>query len=145
MYVLAAVLVLSRLFARSWIGNLHAERACKQATAEIGESIPVRLRVRNSGMFLVPWVLLEDLLPASALKQRPPRLEVDGKRLQIRMIRGGQEITFRYELCCQMRGYYQIGPLVMDSTSDLRTSLPEMKTGFSSLCFSIKSTRPADS
>jgi uncharacterized protein (DUF58 family) len=115
MYVLAAVLILSRIFARAWIGNLHAERFCKQAIAEIGDSVTVRLKVRNSGVFVVPWVLLEDLLPARALKQRPPRLEVDGKRLQIRTIRGGQEISFRYEITCQMRGYYQIGPLVMES------------------------------
>jgi uncharacterized protein (DUF58 family) len=115
MYVLAALLILSRILARAWIGNLHAERTCKQTTAEIGDAITVRLKVRNSGMFVVPWVLLEDLLPASALRQRPPRLEVDGKRLQIRTIRGGQEISFRYELTCRMRGYYQIGPLVMES------------------------------
>ncbi len=37
------------------------------------------------------------------------------------------------------------GSTSLPSTSDLRTSLPEMKTGFSSLCFSIRSTRPADS
>jgi uncharacterized protein (DUF58 family) len=118
MYVLAAVLILSRILARSWIGNLHAQRIFKRTTAEIGDVVTVRLKVKNSGMFVVPWVLLEDLLPAQALKQRPPRLEVDGKRLQMRMIRGGQEISFRYELTCRMRGYYQIGPLVME-TGDL--------------------------
>ena len=31
------------------------------------------------------------------------------------------------------------------SSRDLRTSLPEMKTGFSSLWLSIRSTRPIDS
>ena len=37
------------------------------------------------------------------------------------------------------------GSTVLPSSSVLRTSLPEMNTGFSSLCFSIRSTRPADS
>ena len=37
------------------------------------------------------------------------------------------------------------GSTVVPSTRALRTSLPEMKTGFSSLCFSIKSTRPTES
>jgi uncharacterized protein (DUF58 family) len=115
MYVLGAILILSRIFARNSIGSLKAERFCKQSIAEIGDVIRVRVKVRNSGFLPVPWVLLEDLLPERAIKQRPPRLEVDGKRIQLRMIRGGQEITFRYELTPQMRGYYQIGPLVMES------------------------------
>ncbi len=37
------------------------------------------------------------------------------------------------------------GSTVLPSSSDLRTSLPEMNTGFSSLWFSIRSTRPSDS
>jgi uncharacterized protein (DUF58 family) len=64
----------------------------------------------------VPWVLLEDMLPRFALDQRFPRLKVvKGKRLQIGMMRGGQETTVRYQIECLQRGYYQIGPLVMEN------------------------------
>src|SRR5919199_904678 len=63
----------------------------------------------------LPWVLLEDQLPAFALQQRPPRLRVKGKRLQIRTLRAGQETTLRYKVECSMRGFYQIGPLVLES------------------------------
>lgn len=118
MYVLLGILLLSRFLARRWIDNLEATRDCRVHTAEIGDRVTVRVTVRNRGALPVPWVLLEDLLPRSALKQRPPRLAVKGERTQVSMIGPGQEVELRYRLKFQMRGYYQIGPLVME-TGDL--------------------------
>ncbi len=115
MYVLLAVMIVSRLLARVWIGNLSASRTCECVTAEIGDEIQMDVTVRNSGSLPVPWVLLEDMLPRKALEQRPPRLRVKGKRMQIRMLTAGKEVKIGYELDCRMRGYYQIGPLVMES------------------------------
>jgi uncharacterized protein (DUF58 family) len=115
MYVLLAVMILSRWLARIWIGNLTATRQCDQLTAEIGDEVSVELLIRNAGTIPVPWVLLEDLLPRQALEQRPPRLRIKGKRLQIRMLPSGKEVASSYEIHCDMRGYYQIGPLVMES------------------------------
>jgi uncharacterized protein (DUF58 family) len=115
MYVLIGVLVVSRLLARSWIGNLKATRHCEITTAEVGDLIPVRVVVRNEGKWPVPWVLLEDVITRQALEQRPPRLKVKGKRLHIALLRSGKEIVLRYKLECRQRGYYQIGPLILES------------------------------
>jgi uncharacterized repeat protein (TIGR01451 family) len=116
MYVLLALLVVSRLLARAWTGNLSATRECKQLTAEIGDTVSVSITVANAGRLPVPWVLLEDLLPRSGLAQRPPRLRVvKGKRVQIRMLSAVGQTTLRYQVECLMRGYYQIGPLVLES------------------------------
>lgn len=115
MYVLLAIMVISRLLARSWLGKVTASRSPGSLTAEIGDEINVEVGIRNAGWLPVPWVLLEDMLPRQALSQRPPRLRVKGKRLQIRMLPGGQEVTLAYQIRCAMRGYYQIGPLVMES------------------------------
>jgi uncharacterized protein (DUF58 family) len=115
MYVLLAVMVISRLLARSWLGKVTASRTCDHLTAEIGDEVDVEIAICNSGWLPVPWVLLEDMLPRQALSQRPPRVHVKGKRLQIRMLPGGKEVTLSYQLRCTMRGYYQIGPLVMES------------------------------
>jgi uncharacterized protein (DUF58 family) len=115
MYVLLAVMVLSRVLARLWIGHLTASRKCHDLTAEIGDEIPVEVTIHNSGVLPVPWVLLEDMLPRQALDQKPPRLRVRGKRIQIRMLPAGKEVALDYKLHCAMRGYYQIGPLVMES------------------------------
>jgi uncharacterized protein (DUF58 family) len=115
MYVLLGVLLVSRLLARLWIGKLSATRSCNQLTAEIGDNVKVRLTVRNAARLPVPWVLLEDLLPRSALNLRSPRLRIKGKRLQLRMIPAAGEVVLDYQLHCLMRGYYQIGPLLMES------------------------------
>src|SRR5262245_41953848 len=114
-YALAGLLIVSRLMVRSWNEGLSARRACDPETAEIGDKVAVEVTVRNSGKLPVPWVLLEDLLPGNALNQRAPRLAVKGKRLQLSMIGGGGEIAVRYQITCKMRGYYQLGPLVMES------------------------------
>jgi uncharacterized protein (DUF58 family) len=114
-YVLLGVLVVSRLLARHWIANLTATRRCDITTAEIGDKAPVILTVKNTGALPAPWVLIEDQLPRFALAQRPPRLRVKGKRLMIAMIRAGGEATLRYTLDCRQRGYYQIGPVVLES------------------------------
>jgi uncharacterized protein (DUF58 family) len=127
-YVLIGLLLVSRVLARNWVGQLTVARLCRLVgrdgdesipdglTAEIGDRVAVRLVVRNNGAMPVPWVLLEDMLPRHALDQRFPRLKVvKGKRLQIGMLRGGSETTVRYQIECLQRGYYQIGPLVMEN------------------------------
>jgi uncharacterized repeat protein (TIGR01451 family) len=118
MYVLLGVLVVTRVLARRWINQLRATRKCGQTTAEIGERVAVTVTVRNDGALPVPWVLLEDLLPKSALAQRPPRLTVKGKRLHIALLRARNESVLRYKLVPQMRGYYQLGPVLLE-TGDL--------------------------
>jgi uncharacterized protein (DUF58 family) len=132
-YVLLGLLLISRWLARRWIGQLSAARAFLRAgrgeepvagpegqrpvglTAEVGERVVVRVRVHNNGRLPVPWVLLEDLLPRAALDRRFPRLKVKGKRLQIAMLRAGGTLEMRYQLECLGRGYYQVGPLVLES------------------------------
>jgi uncharacterized repeat protein (TIGR01451 family) len=115
MYVMVGLLVISRLMARSWSEGLSASRECNRDTAEIGDKVAVAVTVRNAGKLPVPWVLLEDLLPGNALNQRAPRLKVKGKRLQLNMIGPTGQAVVRYQLVCRMRGYYQLGPLVMES------------------------------
>src|SRR5438874_3438573 len=115
MYVMAGLLIISRLMVRSWNQGLTATRSCDRDTAEVGDKVGVEVSVHNNGSLPVPWVLLEDLLTGSALNQRAARLTVKGKRLQLRMISGGGTIAVRYQITCRMRGYYQLGPLVIES------------------------------
>jgi uncharacterized protein (DUF58 family) len=125
MYVLLGLLLVSRWLAMSWVGNLSAtrtialvgkpERPPGDLSAEIGDKVTVHLTVRNRGVLPVPWVLLEDLLPKVSLDKRFPRLRVKGKRLQVAMIGGGQNLEMRYQLECLARGYHAIGPLVLEN------------------------------
>jgi uncharacterized protein (DUF58 family) len=115
MYVLLAVLISSRLLARAWIENLSATRECNRLSAEIGDRVAVAVTVANAGGLPVPWVLVEDILPRAALVQRPPRLRVTGRRLMIAMVRGHGRRVLLYQLTFEMRGYYQIGPCMLES------------------------------
>jgi len=49
-------------------------------TADVGQTVSVIVTVNNSGRWPVAWMLVEDLLPAHALIQEPPKLRVSGKR-----------------------------------------------------------------
>jgi uncharacterized repeat protein (TIGR01451 family) len=115
MYVLLALLLVSRLLARSWIGNLTAERTCNRFTAEVGDMIAVRVTVRNHGLVPVPWVLLEDMLPGKAVAVNHPRLRVKRKRMRITMLGCYGDTELSYQIEFKMRGYYQVGPLVLES------------------------------
>jgi uncharacterized protein (DUF58 family) len=115
MYVLLGLLLLSRWLARSWIGGLTATRTCKQHIADIGDRVPVELSITNTGGLPVPWLLAEDLLPSHSADKRIPRLKIKGKRLQIAMLRGGATLEMKYQVECMMRGYFQIGPLTLES------------------------------
>src|SRR5437899_9779834 len=115
MYVLLGLLIISRVLARSWIGNLSATRECNRVTAEVGETIAVNVTVHNTGLLPVPWVLLEDMLPGKAISVNHPRLRVKKKRMQIAMLGSHGKLELFYQIEFKMRGYYQVGPLVLES------------------------------
>ncbi|MEE2642137.1 MAG: DUF58 domain-containing protein [Planctomycetota bacterium] len=117
-YTLAGIALLSRWLSRTWAGGLQAERRCRQLTAEIGDRIPVEIVVKNTGSLPVLWMLVEDLLPRDAMLYKPPKLGVHGSRIAVAKINGKSEYRMMYYLECNRRGYFQIGPLVLE-TGDL--------------------------
>ena len=115
MCCLLGVILVSGGLAFGWLGQVSAERVCNRARVEIGEKVAVVLTVRNSGFLPVPWLLLEDSVPFKALQQRPPRMKIEGRRLRIVWLRGRSEQVVTYQPSFLMRGYYQLGPLLMES------------------------------
>ncbi len=118
MYVLLGVLILSRYLTREWIENATADRECNRVTANVGEKAAVIVNIKNSGPLPIAWLLLEDSLPREALSERPPRLRVEGQRTQLMQLAGGGTKSMLYQVQFKTRGYYQIGPLLME-TGDL--------------------------
>ncbi len=118
MYALAGVLLVSRWLSRVWVGGLSATRECNRVAVNVGETVAVVTTIENAGALPVVWVLLEDLLPLKALIHDPPALEVIGQRLQLAMLGSRGHKTVYYQLKCNRRGYYQIGPLIFE-TGDL--------------------------
>ena len=118
MYALLAVLLVSRLLAHSWSQHVAAERECNRLTAEIGDTVAVVIKIRNLGSLPIAWLLVEDLLPRRALMFRPPSLQLKGHHVRLMMLWGGSGQHVTYQLTCNRRGYYQLGPLVVE-TGDL--------------------------
>jgi uncharacterized protein (DUF58 family) len=114
-YVLLAVFLITRLLTKTGLNVIEAEREVSAEYLDAGQKLDVDVSVRNTGRVPIPWLLLEDLLPEQAIAQRPPRLRVKGKRLQIRVLRGGKATRIHYKLDDLRRGFYQIGPLVLES------------------------------
>jgi len=115
MYALMGVILLSRWLADSWSTQLTANRETNRDQVEIGDTVAVVIQLSNSGWLPIPWMLLEDLLPRRAMIHQPPNLQPLGRRMQLISMRSGERKTILYQLQCNRRGYYQLGPLVAET------------------------------
>lgn len=118
MYALLGILVTGRFLTRRWVDSLDVQRDCDRREAVPGETVVVDVTVQNRSRSTIPWILLEDCLPAEALAESPPRLIARGPRLSLVRLKPGEAETFRYEVECRSRGYYPIGPMLVE-TGDL--------------------------
>ncbi|MDB5385181.1 MAG: conserved repeat protein [Planctomycetaceae bacterium] len=115
MYVLLGVMLVSRFLAREWIENITVERECSRTSVQIGEKAAVVVTIQNAGRLPVVWLLVEDSVPKQALLQRPPRIALEGKRVAIVQLPARGQKQLLYQVRFLMRGYYQIGPLLVES------------------------------
>jgi uncharacterized protein (DUF58 family) len=119
MYVLIGVLLLSRHLAKKWVGALVATRECATTEpVEVGATVEMKVRLANAGGSRVTWVLVEDLFPEHYLHQKPPRVRIKGRRMKLCSVPGGGSAVLKYEIECDTRGYYQVGPTLLE-TGDL--------------------------
>ncbi|MFM7073292.1 MAG: DUF58 domain-containing protein [Planctomycetota bacterium] len=112
-YVLAGLVWMSHGLARSWSKSVSVRRECLRTTAEVGQVIPVRLEISNLGRWPIGWVLVEDLLPEDTLVHS--RLQLTGERLLLCGLRAGEKRSIYYQVKCRRRGYYQLGPSIVET------------------------------
>lgn len=115
MYALLGVILLSRWLARHWIENVDACRESNRHTVEIGDRVAVIVDLNNGSAIPIPWLLVEDSLPRDALSCKPPKLKVDGRRVALIQLGPNGKTSLRYQLTFATRGYYQVGPLMLES------------------------------
>lgn len=113
-YVVLGAYLLSRYLARRWAADLSAERRCDATPREIGDAAEVVVTLTNTGPLPILWVLVEDLLPEGMLA-RPKRLGVKGKRVKAITLGPKKTITIKYTVIFEMRGYYPLGPTVLET------------------------------
>jgi hypothetical protein len=115
MYVLLGILLLSRFFTRAWTEKIVVNRQVGGDVFEIGESTEVTVEIENRGPLTVPWLIIEDSLPREAMTQMPHRIRVEGDRLEMTRLKRGETKTLEYTVTFLMRGYYQLGPMQLET------------------------------
>ncbi len=108
-YLFFAVYLLSRLWTRRTVQRLRVQRRFVNR-AFPGDRVTVDLTVQNAGWLPVPWLEVHESLPV--------RLTVPPFHREVISLGPRERHHFAYTLNCRQRGYYPIGPLMME-TGDL--------------------------
>jgi len=108
-YLLFAVYLLSRLWARRTVDCLRVQRRFTDH-AFSGDRVTVDVVLQNAGWLPVPWMEVHESLPVELIA--PPFYR------EVITMSPHERHRFRYMLNCRRRGYYPIGPLTVQ-TGDL--------------------------
>ncbi|EMI27516.1 DUF58 domain-containing protein [Rhodopirellula europaea] len=127
----AAVVAIGNWVATQWSAGVVAVRLDspeegRDLEVVIGSLVPVTVEVTNQGKLPVAWVLAEDLIPRGATQQarqadgmaidpRTTPLPIEGARLAVMALLPGQSKRIEYSVRCLRRGYFQIGPMVLET------------------------------
>ncbi|MCB0167545.1 MAG: DUF58 domain-containing protein [Anaerolineae bacterium] len=119
-YLLIGVYVATRFWSRRMLTQLTFSRHLPER-AFLGEAITVTLTLENLSVLPVPWLLLNDSF--SPVLSTPPFYR------QLVTLPGKGRHTTHYTLHARRRGYYQVGPLLLES-SDLLAIVPRITRQF---------------
>ncbi len=100
------------IFAWSQWNNARALRQIEASRdyrrrAFLGESVAVKLTLKNTSRLAVPWVQFHESIP--------PELRLETPIRQVTGLRGHQSLSFSYQVTALQRGYYRLGPLQLTS------------------------------
>ena len=123
LWILAAiscggVLYANKFMAETWTRSVVGIRDGASSELRVGSKLPIKLTITNEGRLPVFWLLVEDLLPRWTTQSDPPTLAVEGDCIRVMMLWPGQSKDLEYTIHCNRRGYFQIGPTVLE-TGDL--------------------------
>ena len=111
-YLVVGIVVLGRWWAqRAAQGVTYARRY--PARVFWGEQPLVHLDIRNAGTLPVLWLAVHDSIP---IELRSPNFYQHALSLWPR-----ERVSFSYPLSCRRRGYYPLGPLLLESGDLLGT------------------------
>jgi uncharacterized protein (DUF58 family) len=110
-YGLVGVYLVNRLWLGRSLGALRGTRTVGQeragggsdASAFLGDRVPVTVQVRNDGWLPIAWVLVQEQVPAG--------LQTVGGARWVLSLAPKARREVHYQLFCGRRGYYLIGPL----------------------------------
>jgi uncharacterized protein (DUF58 family) len=108
-YFLIAIYGVSYLW-KQWIRRGVSVKRTFVDHAYLGDRVEVSIEVTNAAWLPAPWLVLHESLPV--------QLAAPGGYRQAFSLRARARHAFEYSIYCRQRGYYRLGPLVLD-TGDL--------------------------
>ncbi|MFN7292614.1 MAG: DUF58 domain-containing protein [Pirellula sp.] len=115
---LLLVIRLTGYFSKNWADQVSVARSVSSREVEIGDRISIGLRVDNLSKQPIPWVLLEDSIHKSVIYAPHRSLELVGSNIKLYELGAGQSGLLAYDLKAVRRGYFRIGPTLLE-TGDL--------------------------
>ena len=110
-------------------------RSLSERRAFVGETVDLSLRVTNRKLIPIPWLKIEDEFPSRLTVLRgnvePTSDPTTNHLARLLSLRWYERVTWHYQVRCDRRGFYPIGPLHMQS-GDLfgffstRVNLPQV-------------------
>ena len=108
-YFVVYFFIAAALLARLWIWRAWHKLEIRRDFEDhvfLGETVTLRLRLRNGGRLPIPWVRVEDKLPG--------RLSAKDAYRAVVSILGRETRMLEYHVSATRRGYYPIGPMHVD-------------------------------
>ncbi|MCP4887610.1 MAG: DUF58 domain-containing protein [Planctomycetaceae bacterium] len=120
LWIMAAIAVglliaVNFFLTKTWSTATVASRQGGDTELTAGSTHEVVITVTNQSKLPVLWLLVEDLLPAKAMSYDPPRLRVSGDRIRLLMMWGQATRKLKYQIACNRRGYFQVGPTILET------------------------------
>lgn len=109
LWFVLGVFVLARFWTR-WVARRVEVERLYTDRAFTGDSVTVRLLVRNTGLLPLPWLEMSESVPLDLREEPFPT--------QVFSLSSHGRKDFAYQLYCRRRGYYRLGPMRF-STGDL--------------------------
>lgn len=117
-FSILSVLVISHWVTGRWANDVTATRGAIPNQIDVGDTVSVAVDVAHVGTVPIAWVLVDDLLEKKATHAKVPAISVAGDSIAITQMATGDVFPLRYQIKFHRRGYYQVGPVVIE-TGDL--------------------------
>jgi uncharacterized protein (DUF58 family) len=109
-----AILLVSDIWASCCLLGLRYRRQLSESRVLFGEEITLSFSIENAKLLPLPWVEVEETIPATLLFQgRRPRVSMSGERAIVESLfspRWYERITRHYRVRCLARGVHTFGP-----------------------------------
>ena len=109
LYLFAGIYVAARVWSKRSLKQLKIERRLEQRVF-LGEPVPVTITLKNQSRLPIPWLLINESF--STVLSSPPFFR------EVVWLGGKAKRALSYTLTARRRGYYHIGPMLLE-TGDL--------------------------